>query len=88
MKIDFIGPEKLADDGGVNYLALLNGHPIICHFTYETLEDVDPDVVLGDPLEHFSLHKLKLLSIAEKKILGGHAHAGRIQIFSHDLVGD
>lgn len=88
MKIEFIGPAKLAEDGGVNYLASLNGHPLTCHFSYEVLEDIDPDTVLGDPLEHFSRHQLKLLSIAEQKILGGHAHASKIQIFSNDLITD
>ncbi len=88
MKIEFIGPAQVAEDGGVNYLASMNGHPLTCHFSYEVLEDVDPDAVLGDPLEHFSKHQLKLLSIAEQKILGGHAHASRIQVYSHDLVGD
>jgi hypothetical protein len=52
------------------------------------LEDVDSDSILGDPLEHFAKHQLKLLSIAEQKILGGHAHTGKIQVFSNDLPTD
>ena len=85
MKIDFIGPVTIADDGGVIYPALLNGQKILCHFSYEALDDVEPDGILGDALVHFKSHQLKLLSIAEQKIRGGHAHDGQIQIFSSDL---
>lgn len=85
MKLDFIGPATLADDGGVIYLAFLNGQELACHFSYEALDDVEPDGIMGDALEHFHNHQLKLLSIAEQKIRGGHAHDGQIQIFSSDL---
>ena len=88
MKIEFVGPAKLTEDGGVSYAATLDGQNLECHFSYEVLEDVDPDSVLGDPLEHFAKHQLKLLSIAEQKILGGHAHTGKIQVFSNDLPTD
>jgi hypothetical protein len=86
MKIVFVGPASVAIDGGVNYLAMLDGKNLVCHFTYEALDDVEPDGILGDALEHFKNHQLKLLSIAEQKILGGHAHDGSIQIFSSDLA--
>jgi hypothetical protein len=86
MKIEFTGPASMADDGGVFYLALLNGQALTCHFSYEALDDVEPDGILGDALIHFKNHQLKLLSIAEQKILNGHAHDGKIQIFSTDLV--
>jgi hypothetical protein len=88
MKIEFVGPAQVAEDGGVIYLATLDGKSLDCHFSYEVLEDIDPDIILGDPLEHFAKHQLKLLSIAEQKILNGHAHDGQIQIFSNDLVAD
>ena len=86
MKIEFTGPASMADDGGVFYPALLDGQPLACHFSYEALDDVELDGILGDALEHFKNHQLKLLSIAELKILGGHAHDGLIQIFSSDLA--
>lgn len=88
MKIEFVGPAFLAQDGGVQYLAKLDGHDIQCHFSYEALEDVDPESILGDALDHFAKHQLKLLSIAEQKILDGHTHAGKVQIFSNDLPTD
>lgn len=85
MKIEFIGPATIANDGGVHYPALLDGQTLICHFSYEALDDVEPDGILGDALAHFKNHQLKLLSIAEQKILSGHAHDSQIQIFSLDL---
>jgi hypothetical protein len=85
MKIEFVGPASIAIDGGVYYAALLDGQPLACHFSYEALDDVEPDGILGDALEHFKNHQLKLLSIAEQKILGGHAHDGKIQIFTSDI---
>ena len=75
----------MADDGGVQYPTLLDGQTLSCHFSYEALDDVEPDGILGDALAHFKNHQLKLLSIAEQKIRGGHAHDGQIQIFSSDL---
>jgi hypothetical protein len=86
MKIEFIGPASIAHDGGVHYPALLDGLPLACHFSYEALDDVESDGILGNALEHFKNHQLKLLSIAEQKILNGHAHDGKIQIFSSDLI--
>ncbi len=88
MNIQFIGPALLATDGGVDFAAKLNHTDLVCHFSYEALEDIDVDSFMGDAIDHFSKHKLKLLSIAEQKILNGHAHDGKIQIFSNDLVSD
>jgi hypothetical protein len=85
MKIEFVGPATISPDGGVHYPAVLDGQPLACHFSYEALDDVEPDGILGDALVHFKSHQLKLLSIAEQKIRGGHAHDGQIQIFSSDL---
>jgi hypothetical protein len=85
MKIEFVGPASLAADGGVTYIAKLDGKDVQCHFSYEALEDVDPDSVFGDALEHFSRHQLILLSAAEKKLLKGLTHNGQLQISSSDL---
>ena len=85
MNIEFTGPASIAVDGGVEYRAKIDGADILCHFSYELLEDVDPNEILGNPLEQFQNHQLKLLSIAEKKILDGHMHDGRVQVFTNDL---
>ena len=88
MDIQFIGPASLATDGGIDFSAKLNDTDLVCHFSYEALEDIDADSFMGDAIDHFTKHQLKLLSIAEQKILNGHAHDGKIQIFSNDLVSD
>lgn len=85
MKIEFIGPASLAADGGVIYLATADGKNVECHFSYEALEDIDPDTVFGDALEHFSHHQLLLLSAAEKKLIKGIAHNGKLLVNSSDL---
>ena len=88
MDIQFIGPASLATDGGIDFAAKLNHTDLVCHFSYEALEDIDADSFMGDAIDHFTKHQLKLLSIAEQKILNGHAHDGKIQIFSNDLFSD
>ena len=85
MKIEFVGPASLATDGGVIYIAKLDGKDVQCHFSYEALEDIDPDAVFGDALEHFLKHQLILLSAAEKKLLKGLSHNGQLQVSSNDL---
>ncbi len=85
MKIEFIGPASLAADGGVIYLATVDGKNVECQFSYEALEDIDPDTVFGDALEHFSHHQLLLLSAAEKKLIKGIAHNGKLLVNSSDL---
>jgi len=88
MKIEFIGPPLIAADGGIQYEAKLDGHPITCYFSYEILEDLDPDDILDNAMDHFKKHQLKLLSIAEQKILDGHLHNHHVYVFTNDLTLD
>ena len=88
MKLEFIGPAAILENGNVSYPALLDGKPLQCSFSYEALQDLDADGIEKNPLQQFERHQLKLLSIAEKKILDGHAVSGAVHLFSHDLVLD
>ncbi len=88
MNLEFIGPAGVSENGDVVYPAIFKGKPLQCTFSYEALQDLDPDSVEGDSLKLFSNHQLKLLSIAEKKILGGHVVDGAVHLFSHDLILD
>ena len=88
MNLEFIGPARVLSNGDVVYPAILNGKSLQCTFSYEALQDVDPESIEGDSLKLFSNHQLKLLSIAEKKILGGHIVDGAVHLFSHDLILD
>ena len=88
MNLEFIGPATLLGNGDVAYPALLDGKPLQCSFSYEALQDLDVNGVEGDALTLFKTHQLKLLSIAEQKVLKGHAINGAVHLFSHDLVLD
>ncbi len=88
MKLDFVGPASLLGNGDVSYPAILDGKHLRCSFSYEALQDLDPDGVESDALQLFKNHQLKLLSLAEQKILNGHAIDGAVHLFSHDLILD
>ena len=88
MKLEFVGPAAVLDNGDISYPAVLDGKPLKCTFSYEALQDLDPEGVETNALQLFSTHQLKLLSIAEQKILNGHAIDGAVHLFSHDLILD
>ena len=88
MNLEFIGPASVLENGDVIYPAKYQGKSLQCTFSYEALQDLDADGVEGDSLKLFNNHQLKLLSIAEKKILAGHIVDGAVHLFSHDLVLD
>ena len=88
MKLEFIGPASILENGDVSYPAMLDGKSLKCTFSYEALQDLDVDGAETNALQLFKNHQLKLLSIAEQKILNGHAIEGAIHLFSHDLVLD
>ena len=85
MKLTFIGPATLAKDGGVDYPALLDNKPLLCHFSYEVLEDIDTEQIQGDALDIFNRHQFALLSLAEQKIMNGAVMAREIHIYSNEL---
>ncbi len=84
-KIEFTGPAEMADDGGVNYAAKINGNAVRCHFTEETLQDVDPDDLHGNPIAQFEAHRFRLLAAAEQKIQKGLLNDGMISVYTSDL---
>jgi Protein of unknown function (DUF1488) len=88
MKLEFVGPTSILENGDVSYPAMLDGKPLKCSFSYEALQDLDIDGVETNALQLFKNHQLKLLSIAEQKILNGHVIEGAVHLFSHDLVLD
>ena len=85
MKIEFTGTAKVAEDGGVLHPAKVDGQDLVCHFSYELLEELDPDNLKSDSMAQFESHKFRLLSIAEQKILRGLSHNGVVNIFTSDL---
>lgn len=85
MKIEFIGPAQKAEDEGVLYLAHVDGKEVMCHFTYEAIEDIEEDSLQEDPMAQFEAHKFKLLSIAERKLLKGLGASGLVSIYTSDI---
>ena len=85
MKLTFIGPATLAKDGGIDYPSLLDDKPLLCHFSYEVLEDIDTEALQGDAMELFNRHQFALLSLAEQKVLNGVVMDREIHIYSNDL---
>ena len=88
MKLEFVGPASLLKTGDISYPAILDGKAFKCSFSYEALQDLDPEGVEKNALQLFKTHQLKLLSIAEQKILNGHTVDGAVHLFSHDLILD
>jgi hypothetical protein len=58
---------------------------LLCHFSYEVLEDIDTEQIQGDALDIFNRHQFALLSLAEQKIMNGAVMAREIHIYSNDL---
>jgi hypothetical protein len=85
MKLTFIGPATLAKDGGIDYPSLLDDKPLLCHFSYEVLEDIDTEAIQGDAMELFNRHQFSLLSLAEQKVINGVVMDKEIHIYSNDL---
>ena len=85
MKIEFVGPAELAKDGGVTYNALVDGKTVVCHFSEEALQDLDPDNLHGNPLKQFEAHRLILLSAAESKITRGLAGDHGVNVYTNDV---
>ena len=88
MKLEFVGPASVLTNGDISYPATLDGKPFKCDFSYEALQDLDPEGIEKNALQLFKTHQLKLLSIAEQKILNGHTVDGAVHLFSHDLILD
>jgi hypothetical protein len=88
MKIEFVGPAEAAEDDGVIYNALVDGKTIRCHFSFEALQDMDPDNLHGNPLKQFEAHRLILLSAAEAKIQRGLVSGDTVNIYTNDVNVD
>ncbi|PZU55464.1 MAG: hypothetical protein DI561_02005 [Thauera sp.] len=58
-------------DGGISYRATVDGVTVACQFTWEALQDVNPEFTLDQPINQFNFSAERLLAIAEKKIRNG-----------------
>ena len=85
MDIEFPGPAVPAQDGGISYRALVDGETVVCKFSMEALQDIDPSLTESPPIEQFEASMNRLLSIAEKKIREEKVENDIVQIFTADL---
>jgi hypothetical protein len=70
-RLEFIGPVQPAQDGGITYMAIVDGEEVNCHFTWLALCAVDNQQQPASAKMLFENSKGKLLAIAEKKIREG-----------------
>lgn len=85
MKIELKGPAVPADDGGVSFRAYVDEKLVACRFTWEALQDVDPENREADAMSQFEANKDKLLGVAQQMILDGRTAGGVVVIHSSDV---
>lgn len=85
MRIELKGPAFPADDGGVSFRAYVDGNLVACWFTWEALQDVDPENREADAMSQFEANKDRLLVVAQQLILDGRAADGVVVIRSSDV---
>ena len=86
MKVTFPGPMVPMLDGGISFGARLGEQTIACWFSWELLQDVNPALTGATVMEQFNASKIKLLALAEQKILAGQIEDGIVKIGTGDLL--
>lgn len=86
MNIDFTGPVMPLSDGGISCRVMCDGQKIACWFTWEALQDVDPQYTRLEPMEQFEASRDQLLGIAREKIERGSVVNGVVEITREDCV--
>ncbi|WP_043359206.1 DUF1488 family protein [Methyloversatilis universalis] len=85
MNVQFPGPAVPMQDGGISYRATVDGVTVACQFTWEALQDVNPEFTLDQPINQFNFSAERLLAIAEKKIRNGGIVNGVVLVNTGDL---
>lgn len=85
MNVQFPGPAVPMQGGGISYRATVDGVMVACQFTWEALQDVNPELTLDQPINQFNSSAERLLSIAEKKIRSGGIVNGVVLVSTSDL---
>ena len=83
--IEFLAPAIACGHGGIAVRATGGGIYILCRFSAECLEDVNPALRSRSALERFEASKDRLLSIAHKKISAGQISSSTVWIYTSDL---
>jgi hypothetical protein len=72
-------------DGGISYRALVGDTTVACWFTWEALQDVNPEFSQETPMNQFLASQDQLLAIARDKILKGHTAGTVVHIGKNDV---
>ena len=84
--VEFPGPPRPAEDGGIVFKATVDGQPVDCYFTEEALWDINRATDRSISAEAlFEASKSKLLAIAKRKIRAGQTRDGKVWITNEDI---
>jgi hypothetical protein len=85
MNIEFLDPPVSDQNGGVVVRADVGGQIVICHFTQEALQDVNPHMKTLSPIEQYGTSELKLKTVAERLIREGKVQNGQVFVGTNDV---
>jgi len=85
MTIEFLAPSVAGEDGGVSLPAVLDGQTIVCHFTVETLRDVNQRTRLSAAINQYMANAAKLKAAAERVIRAGRIENDQVVVLPGDL---
>jgi len=72
MNITFPGNHAInSQTFGINFEAKVNGRTVICSISTEALQDIDPSLAQGQPVQQFLANQSSFEAIAEQKIRAG-----------------
>lgn len=85
MNVQFPGPAVPMQDGGISYRAIVDGATVACQFTWEVLQDVNPELTEEQPINQFNSSADLLRAIADQKIRSGGVVNGIVRVSTSDL---
>jgi hypothetical protein len=85
MNIEFIGTARPDQNGGMGIRVKIDDRIVICHFTQEALQDVNPATRMLSPIEQYEANETKLKVVAEQLIRGGKIQNGQVFVGTNDV---
>jgi len=85
MNIEFINPARSGQNGEMGIRVRVDDQIIICHFTQEALQDVNPAMRMLSPIEQYAANEAKLKAVAEQLIRDGKIQNGQVFVGTNDV---
>jgi hypothetical protein len=85
MSIEFQSPPVQDPNGGIGTRAKVDGQIVVCHFTQEALQDVNPGTRMLPPMEQYKANEWKLKAAAEQLIREGKTQNGHVFVGTNDV---